>query len=139
MDLIIILFILFTLYFIVKKIISNRKIRSYLDESSVNKDYSFIARSEECPPFYPNGWLPVLEARDLKKSEVKTVFAFGNDLIAFRGVSGKVYVLDAYCPHLGANLGVGGTVMGEEIKCPFHGWKFNNEGKCTEVPGIESI
>ena len=94
--------------------------------------------SEECRKPFPNGWLPVLESRDLKRSQVKPVFGFGNNLVAFRGLSGKVYVWDAYCPHLGANLGVGGTVFGEGIKCPFHGWKFNNEGECTEVPGIES-
>ena len=94
-------------------------------------------RNEKQLPPYPNAWMPVLESRDLKTSQIKPVFALGKDLVVFRGASGKVYVLDAYCLHLGANLGVGGTVIGEEIECPFHGWKYDFEGKCKEVPGVE--
>lgn len=35
---------------------------------------------------------------------------------------GLVHVLDAICPHLGANLGVNGVVRGNNLECPFHGW-----------------
>lgn len=42
--------------------------------------------------------------------------------------------LDAYCPHLGANLAVGGTVVGETVRCPFHGWQFDPSGKCVHIP-----
>ena len=43
--------------------------------------------------------------------------------------------MDAYCPHLGANLGVGGHVRGNCIECPFHGWQFDGEtGKCMKIP-----
>ena len=94
---------------------------------------------EELPPFYPNGWISVLESRDLKSNQIKPVFAFGYDLVVFRGSSGSVHVFDAYCPHLGANLGVGGQVMGDSIRCPFHGWTFNSDGKCTKAPGIECM
>ena len=56
----------------------------------------------------------------------------------FRGEDGKAYVLDAYCPHLGANLAVGGQVVGNCIECPFHGWRFNgNDGKCVKIPYAE--
>ena len=44
-------------------------------------------------------------------------------------------MVDAYCAHLGAHLGVGGRVEGECIRCPFHGWRYDGEsGKCTEIP-----
>ena len=36
----------------------------------------------------------------------------------FRTASGRVHVMDAYCQHLGANMGVGGKVEGENIACP---------------------
>ena len=53
----------------------------------------------------------------------------------FRGEDGRAHVVDAYCPHLGANLGVGGTVKGSCIECPFHGWAFDGDtGKCTHIP-----
>jgi nitrite reductase/ring-hydroxylating ferredoxin subunit len=59
---------------------------------------------------------------------------FARDLVLFRTESGAAQVLDAYCPHLGAHLGHGGTVSGESIRCPFHGWCFDGDGACTEVP-----
>ena len=80
----------------------------------------------------------MLERNDLSRNQIKSIFAFGKDLIVYRGSSGKCYVFDAYCPHLGANIGIGGTVIGESVQCPFHGWEFNQEGTCTKIPGVES-
>ena len=40
----------------------------------------------------------------------------------------------AHCPHLGAHLAEGGMVVGDSIKCPFHGWRFNADGKVVEIP-----
>ena len=89
---------------------------------------------KDFPPFYPNGWLPVLESSVLKKSQILPIFAFGNDLVAFRSTAGKVTVLDAYCPHLGAHLGYGGRVIDDKVNCPFHGWVFNQSGDCVDIP-----
>lgn len=52
---------------------------------------------------------------------------------------GKARILDAYCPHMGANLGVTGQVVGNDIVCPFHGWQFDGEGKCTKIPYAEKV
>ena len=62
---------------------------------------------------------------------------FDKDLAIYRTQSGKVHVLDAFSPHMGAHLGIGGTVVGEEIRCPFHMWTFNGDGVCTSVPGLD--
>lgn len=62
----------------------------------------------------------------------------GEQVAVFRGRDGKAHVVDAYCPHLGANLAVGGRVVGNCIECPFHGWQFNGEdGKCVRIPYAE--
>ncbi len=59
----------------------------------------------------------------------------GENFVVFRDTKGMVHVLDAYCPHLGANLGIGGKVRGNCIECPFHGWQFDgHSGKCTTIP-----
>jgi cholesterol 7-dehydrogenase len=47
--------------------------------------------------------------------------------------------MDAYCPHLGANLGIGGKVIGNCIECPFHGWQFNKNGECVNIPYCDTI
>ena len=78
--------------------------------------------------------------RELDCGQVKHIQALGLNLAVFRGESGEVFVTDAYCPHLGANIAVGGRVRGDCIKCPFHDWKFSgNTGNCVEVPYSKSI
>ena len=42
--------------------------------------------------------------------------------------------MDAYCEHLGAHLGYGGTVVEERIRCPFHGWEWNDKGRNVRIP-----
>ncbi len=92
-----------------------------------------MERSIYTPPI-PNGWFQVAYSDELGPGAVVPLKYFGKDLVAFRTESGKVAVLDAFCPHLGAHLGHGGKVVGEVVQCPFHAWKFDAGGTCTEVP-----
>ncbi len=97
-------------------------------------------RVGDCPPCYPNGWFAVVESHDLNVGAVKNVSCLGLNLAVFRGEDGRAHVVDAYCPHLGAHLAVGGTVVGDCIQCPFHGWEFNGDtGKCTRIPATTKI
>ena len=57
----------------------------------------------------------------------------------FRGHDGKVVVLDATCPHLGANLACGGTVRDNCVVCPYHHWSFDQRGTCTAIPHATKI
>jgi phthalate 4,5-dioxygenase oxygenase subunit len=57
----------------------------------------------------------------------------GEDLVAFRTTSGRPAVLDTWCPHRNANLFWG---RNEEagLRCVYHGWKFNADGACVDMP-----
>jgi phenylpropionate dioxygenase-like ring-hydroxylating dioxygenase large terminal subunit len=82
----------------------------------------------------PTGWFQIGWSDELVVGEVKPMQYFGRDLIAYRGASGQVHVLDAHCAHLGAHLGYGGTVVDDDIVCPFHHWRWNCEGCTVDIP-----
>lgn len=86
------------------------------------------------PAGFATGWFVVASSDELAVGTVLSLRYFGQKLVAFRGESGTPTVLDAYCPHLGADLGVGGKVVGDAIQCPFHAWKFGCDGGCVEIP-----
>jgi 3-ketosteroid 9alpha-monooxygenase subunit A len=88
---------------------------------------------------YPNGWFRVAFSSELPRGGVKPLKYLGRDLVLFRGDDGKARVLDAYCPHMGTHLGHGGKVEGSTLRCPFHGWRFDGEGVCREVPFAKKI
>ena len=90
-------------------------------------------------PRYPDGWYQVAYSEDLKPGDVEPLKYFGRDLVLFRTEAGEAKLLDAHCPHLGAHLGHGGKVKGDCIECPFHAWKFDGDGTCTEVPYAKKI
>lgn len=82
----------------------------------------------------PFGWYAVALAHELKPGDVRPLHYFDQELVLFRTEQGVANVVEAYCPHLGAHLGHGGSVDGENIACPFHGWQFSGDGFCQSVP-----
>ncbi len=87
-------------------------------------------------PATPDGWFAIARREDLARGDVKALRYFGRELVMFRGADDRARVLDAYCPHLGAHLGHGGRVCGDGIACPFHGWRFDGEGRLVEIPRL---
>ncbi|NRA35649.1 MAG: Rieske (2Fe-2S) protein [Polyangiaceae bacterium] len=88
---------------------------------------------------YPEGWFAILEASNLAAGEIKTLKYFGRELVAFRDDAGKIRVTAAHCVHQGAHLGHGGKIENGCLRCPFHGWKYNGDGECVEVPYSDSV
>ncbi len=91
------------------------------------------------PPPFPNGWFRVAFSRQLHRDRVERLRCFGRELVAFRDEEGQARVLDAYCPHLGAHLGVGSRIEGGTVVCPFHGWRYDGHGICVEAPMAKKI
>lgn len=85
----------------------------------------------ELPP--PRGWFSIGSVEDTPPGTVQNHRIAGHDLVAFRGADGVLTVADAFCPHLGAHLGHGGRVDGNDLRCPFHGFCFDKSGACTRT------
>src|SRR5687768_7816549 len=83
----------------------------------------------------PFGWFAVGLSSELAAGEVKTLRYFGTEFVMWRGLEDNaVHAVDPFCPHLGAHLGVGGEVKGNDLRCPFHHWSFDGEGRVTDIP-----
>jgi len=88
---------------------------------------------------YPNGWFRLAYSHEVARGAIHRVSALGQELIVFRGADGRAAVLDAHCPHLGADLSAGGRVVGNTVACPFHDWQFAGDGRCVKIPYCEKI
>lgn len=80
-------------------------------------------------------WQPVALSRDLPAGTIRTVTLLGEHLALWRGASGSVGAVPDRCPHRGARFGIG-TVQGDDLACPYHGWRFAFSGTCTVVPSL---
>ncbi len=90
-----------------------------------------VASVSELP--YPNGWFAVAFSKELKPGAVLRRRLMGEEVVVYRTRGGTPVVTKPFCPHLGAHLGYGGKVKGEEIVCPFHGFAFAPSGSCTRT------
>lgn len=59
-------------------------------------------------------------------------------MAVFRGESGRVHALSAYCSHLGTHLGQG-KVVGDHLQCPLHHWEYDGQGVCRVIPASPVI
>jgi phenylpropionate dioxygenase-like ring-hydroxylating dioxygenase large terminal subunit len=63
----------------------------------------------------------------------KQVRVDGHDLVLWRGKDGTVNAQSDLCIHRGGSLG-GGKVVDGCVQCPYHGWKFDDDGVCVDIP-----
>lgn len=121
------------------QVLENLKGQDLFDwrKAEVNGRPSVEERNLDMP--FPYGWYPALLSSDLQRGEVKPLRYFSTDLAIWRGEDGQVRMIDAYCRHLGAHMGHGGRVEGNQLECPFHAWKYNGTGAVEEIPYSKSI
>ena len=96
-------------------------------------------RESTYPPPYPDGWYRIAASREIGTGQVRHVQCAGEQIALFRGrTDGRLAAVDAFCPHLGANLAYG-TVEGDRIQCPFHGWQLDGSGGVFNCPDAEGL
>jgi len=80
-------------------------------------------------------WIPALHAEELPENDCPPVRVklLSERLIAFRDSDGKLGLIDEFCAHRGVSLWFGRNEEGG-LRCPYHGWKYDVTGQCTEVP-----
>jgi phthalate 4,5-dioxygenase oxygenase subunit len=81
-------------------------------------------------------WIPAAKSGELAADgSPMRLLLLGEKLVAFRDSAGRVGVMDHQCPHRGASLFLG---RNEEngLRCIYHGWKFDVDGNCVEMPSV---
>ena len=87
---------------------------------------------------FPRGWFAACWSSDLPDDAPRALNYFGKHMALWRDAQGAPVCIDAYCPHLGAHLAIGGTVVEGRIQCPFHAWEFSGDGRCQHIPYVRN-
>lgn len=74
-------------------------------------------------------WYPVCLSKKIPKTSSRSFTLLHQRFVIWRDENGQLHASDAFCPHMGADLGNGNVVNGN-LQCYFHHWTFNGEGKC---------
>jgi 5,5'-dehydrodivanillate O-demethylase oxygenase subunit len=78
-------------------------------------------------------WMPIAPVAELDERPTKAVRLLGESLVLYKDRSGRYGLVQARCPHRGADLSHG---MVDEcgLRCSYHGWLFGNTGQCLAQP-----
>lgn len=75
-------------------------------------------------------WRDLDALENITSGSVHRYSVADEELIARRDAKGELQIVDAFCPHQGAHLGHGATLEDDCLRCPFHGFYFDAEGRC---------
>jgi 5,5'-dehydrodivanillate O-demethylase len=78
-------------------------------------------------------WQPIALTTDLNARSARPLRVLGENLTLYRGVSGRAHLIGERCAHRCSVLHTG-VIEGEQIRCMYHGWRYNGEGLCTDMP-----
>ena len=78
-------------------------------------------------------WQPVAAVAELDEHPTKPVRLMGEDLVLYKDGGGRYGLLDRHCPHRRADLSYG-TVEACGLRCSYHGWLFDADGRCLAQP-----
>ena len=97
--------------------------------TSTRDEVSFLS------PF-PEGWYFITSLERIRKQGPLRETWLGEEIVAWCNGSGEVCVAEAFCPHLGSDLGpeAGGRVLNGCLVCPFHGFEYDVTGRCVATP-----
>jgi 5,5'-dehydrodivanillate O-demethylase oxygenase subunit len=78
-------------------------------------------------------WFPVGTVSEMRTRWTKRIRILSEDLVLYRNRVGKYGLIAEKCPHRNASLAYG-IPTAEGIRCPYHGWEFNEDGRCVDQP-----
>ena len=78
-------------------------------------------------------WMPIAAVSEFDRRSIKPVRLLGEDLTLYKDLNGTFGLVDRHCPHRRADMSYG-FVEQCGLRCNYHGWLFDQDGRCTEQP-----
>ncbi len=78
-------------------------------------------------------WHPIAALAELDDNPVKEVKLLGESLVLYRDGSGQLGLIGDTCPHRSVSM-LYGIPEAEGLRCPYHGWMFDQTGQCIDMP-----
>ena len=82
---------------------------------------------------HPDFWYAVAWSDELAAGTTLGRRFAGQPIVVYRGASGTVFALEDRCAHRQVPLHLG-VVVGDELKCHYHGWTYDCSGRCVDIP-----
>ncbi len=92
-------------------------------------------------------WHNLIPAAELLWGNVKEICWGENDLLVWHSEDGSLGAISAYCAHTGSYMPNGlapdqslsQMLKGNELRCPFHGWRYDGSGRCVDIPPSQQV
>ena len=98
-----------------------------------NKLLTEVGRGTPMGELMRRYWQPIGAAVDLESKWTQRVRLLGEDLVIFKDRQGRLGLIAEQCPHRRASF-AHGIPTENGIRCPYHGWEYNAQGKCIHQP-----
>lgn len=103
------------------------------ERGGIDEELTRVGRTTPCGEYLRRFWQPVALSSELKDLPL-AVRILGENLVLFRDGSGRIGLLDRHCPHRGTSLEFG-KIQDRGIRCCYHGWQFDVDGRILDTPG----
>ena len=98
-----------------------------------HEDFAHVGQGTVAGKFLRRFWQPVLVGDELVIGRPRRIQVLNEYFTAYRGEDGAAHLVQDACPHRQTQLFLG-WVEGSDIRCFYHGWKFDPQGNCVEQP-----
>jgi 5,5'-dehydrodivanillate O-demethylase len=83
-------------------------------------------------------WHPIATSAHLQQGTARAIRLMCEDLTLYRGESGHAFLIGGRCAHRCTVLHTG-WVQGDHVRCMYHGWQYDGNGRCTEMPAERTL
>lgn len=102
---------------------------------SHEKRHSAMVFAANNPFFLRNTWYHLMPSQALKPGKMVSKTLLNEPILVGRTTLGKAFAFNDLCPHRAVPLS-DGWFDGANVQCCYHGWRFDSDGCCIEIPSV---